>query len=180
MPTLYLQRHTRPDIDPKICYGQSDIELHPSYSEADLPKVIERLQGVKVPRIYSSTLMRCHRLATDLQATVGAKEVALDSRLMEMNFGDWELTPWDDIYATQSGKEWFQNYLHHKTPNGEAFIDVVDRAASLLKDIRLTDDTLVVTHGGFIRAMLVATQQQPLDRVFEVEINYGDLIEIKL
>ncbi len=180
MPILYLQRHTRPDIDPKICYGQSDIDLHTSYPETDLPKVIERLQGVKVHALYSSPLKRCHRLASDLQAAVGAKDIILDSRLMEMNFGHWELTPWDDIYATESGKEWFQNYLHHKTPNGEAFIDVVDRATSLLKDIRLSDDILAVTHGGFIRAMLVATQQQPLDRVFEVEINYGDLIEIEL
>jgi alpha-ribazole phosphatase len=40
---------------------------------------------------YSSPLVRCKILASYLQSS------DFDSRLVEMNFGDWELQKWDDI-----------------------------------------------------------------------------------
>ncbi len=181
MAKLYLQRHTEPLIPKGICYGFSDIALVDEYRKRDLPKVLEALGGFSFSTIYSSPLYRCKRLATDIAQERGIKSVLFDDRLKEMNFGRWEMTPWDDIYQREQGKRWFADYINQKTDGGESFSDLLERAESFLDMVRQKDEeTLVVTHSGFISAMMVATKEVKLDRIFDYKICYGAVIELSL
>ncbi len=100
---------------------------------------------------------------------------------MELNFGEWEMVHWNDIYLSAEGKAWFDDFLHTPTLGGESFDDMVERVRVFLDSIKDVDeDILIVTHSGVIRAAMVITGVCSAEDVFGVEINYGDLIEIVL
>lgn len=181
MPKIYLQRHTQPKIEPQICYGVSDIPLHEDYTEIHLPIVLNRVKELEIKRLYSSPLKRCFRLACDIKVHKELTNIVIDNRLLELNFGDWEMTTWNDIYQTNEGKAWFDDFLHTPTLNGESFENLVQRANDFLESIKdQGEGTMVVTHSGFIRAAMVTTGMISIEEAFGVEINYGDLIEINL
>ncbi len=94
---LYLVRHPPPAIAAGICYGRSDIACAPADVAATLaavlPELPARLAGRADVAVYSSPSVRCAALAQALPGAV----VAFDARLMEMDFGVWEMRAWDVI-----------------------------------------------------------------------------------
>ncbi len=180
MAKIFLQRHTQPDIDSNICYGVSDIALHADFESLHLPKVLQGVEELNFSKIYSSPLCRCLRLATEIQKSKNIDVIIIDDRAVELNFGEWELVKWSEIYNSERGKEWFADYLNCSTPQGESFVDMLLRAESFLVDIaKLNLDVLIVTHSGFMRAMMVATGTIKLQEAFDVKIDYGDMIELE-
>jgi len=88
---IVLIRHTSVDVPPGVCYGQTDVPLKPSFEqEAAVTK--ENLK-VYLPfdHVYTSPLTRCVRLAS----YCGYPDAERDRRIMEINFGDWEMKPFD-------------------------------------------------------------------------------------
>ncbi|MFI3281942.1 MAG: histidine phosphatase family protein [Rikenellaceae bacterium] len=182
MVKLFLQRHTQPDVDAGVCYGVSDVPLATDFEQHHLPQVMDRLRGVCVEKIYSSPLQRCNILARRIQESLNIKELTIDRRLMELNFGEWELTSWDDIFASDRGKEWFDDYLNCQPPKGEAFVEMIGRAESFLTEITSMKNSTVlcVTHSGFMRAVLVASGRVTQQKAFDIKIEYGDLMKIQI
>ncbi|MFI3264408.1 MAG: histidine phosphatase family protein [Rikenellaceae bacterium] len=180
MAKIYLQRHTQPDIDSNICYGVSDIALHADFESLHLPKVLQGVKELNFSKIYSSPLCRCLRLAKEIQKSKNIDSIIIDDRTVELNFGEWELAEWNEIYNSEKGKEWFADYLNCSTLQGESFADMLLRAESFLVDItKLNLDVLVVTHSGFMRAVMVAAGTIKLQEAFDVKINYGDILELE-
>lgn len=176
---IYLLRHTKPNISKEICYGYSDIELHCDFYLEHLPNVLSKLDGIKPVSIYTSPLTRCKSLANEIGKELNITEISTNDLLMEMNFGKWELMSWKDIYELPSSKKWFDNYLYESCPAGEAFIDLERRARAFLQTLNgVQEDIIAVTHAGFIRAMLVVTGISPREKVFDIAVEYGDLVEI--
>ncbi|MFI3259210.1 MAG: histidine phosphatase family protein [Rikenellaceae bacterium] len=184
MAKIYLQRHTHPDIDPKICYGASDIDVRSEFESVDLPPVLRIIEGAQISKstkVYCSPLVRCRKLATEITRREGLCQPTYDERLREISFGDWEMRPWSEIHSSEEGLKWFSNFLYERVPGGESFIDLLGRAKSFLSEIdSVSSDTLIVTHGGFMRAVLVAFELVEIDQIFTTDIVYAELIEIEI
>ncbi len=174
---IYLLRHTQTVLELSICYGRSDVALRDDFETRDLPAILAQLPK-QVRTIYSSPLTRCRRLAESVASHLQLPAPQLDARLQEMDFGAWELQPWDAIFAHEQGKEWFDHYLTQRCPEGESFQDLVARARDFLEEYRGTD-ILVVTHAGFIRAAMVAMGQVEADRVFDLPVSFGELVALR-
>src|SRR2546428_6419206 len=145
---LYLIRHTEVNISPGICYGHSDIEV----LESPLNQTLERLLTL-LPQnstVYSSPLIRCAFLARKI-----AGQAIYDSRLMEMNFGNWELKAWNEIAATEL-TPWMDDFVHVTVPGGESFKGLNDRTNEFLQDLIANEqeNVITVTHAGVIRSLL--------------------------
>ena len=85
--TLWLVRHAQPLIAPGICYGQLDI---PADTKATVVCATQLLQVLpKRIQIVSSPLQRCEQLAQTLIGLEPDFAYKTDSRLQEMNFGQW-------------------------------------------------------------------------------------------
>ncbi|MFR9524106.1 MAG: histidine phosphatase family protein [Rikenellaceae bacterium] len=181
MAAIYLQRHTQPALDLKLCYGVSDVALRDEFESEDLPQIIDRVRGLNPRVIYSSPLQRCDKLAQRIAKELNLGEVKIDPRTVELNFGDWELMPWSEIYERAEGRAWFDDYLNIPAPGGESFVEMVGRAKSFLEDIiDAQDDIMVVTHGGFIRAMMVASGEVQLQDAFDAKVEYGDTVALEI
>jgi alpha-ribazole phosphatase len=148
---LHLIRHPRPDIAPGICYGASDVPV----PEAELARVHAALTAAGVPGmrpVVSSPLRRCAELARRL----APRSLRLDPRLAEMDFGAWELRPWDAIPRHEIDA-WAADLLGCRPGGAENVLDVAHRVAAGLADLRDEPagepEVVVICHAGTIRLL---------------------------
>lgn len=173
---LYLVRHTTPDIAPGICYGQADIDVSADF-EVELQSLRHKLARHSTAHIYSSPLRRCLKLA---RAFAGDTEVIEDARLMELDFGDWELKSWNDI-PRGLVDVWADDHVMQAPPQGESFHALSLRAQAFLREVSAShggQDLLVFTHAGVIRALLSKALNLHLADTFRLQVDYGSVTQI--
>jgi len=179
---IYLVRHTSPSIASSVCYGQSDINVAANFSE-ELALIKHKLADIKpatcnASAIYSSPMRRCTKLAEALN--LGA--VIEDKRLMELDFGDWELRHWDTI-PRDTFDHWAHDHVNQAPPNGETFNQLHQRATEFLMEVNANSaeaPIVVVTHGGVIRALLAKVLDLTLMNVFRIQIDCSSVTQLLL
>jgi len=173
---IYLVRHTTPKIEKGICYGQTNVGVTESFTN-EVTTIKKQLPDSNNCIIYSSSLFRCYKLATEL-----GNPVFIDSRLKEVNFGSWENTAWNDIPKKESDS-WMNNFVTEKPPKGESYIELQKRVINffeiLINKTKPTDSVIVVCHAGPMRAWLSYIQQIALKDSFNIKIDYGQVFKIK-
>ena len=173
MQTLYLIRHTTPDIAPGVCYGQIDIDVADSFA-AEAPSVLRFLPPIEL--IVTSPLRRAHRLAEYLAQTQHCP-MRSDARLMEKHFGAWEGKAWDDI-ARQDLDAWAAAVMGYAPPGGESAQQLLERVQDFWHELSQLPqhDIAVVAHGGSIRALLALISGVELTRTLNWQMEYGTVI----
>lgn len=169
---VFLIRHPRPLIDAGLCYGQLDVDCED-------PLTIATYLGARLPHgtpVISSPLRRARRLAEALDPAA-----RIDTRLSEINFGDWEGRAWNDI-DRNALDAWAADVLDFTPPKGESVASLkrraIDFAASL--DATNTPRVALVTHAGIIRALLGHWQQRPLADWTQLKFDFGSVTEIEI
>ena len=110
-----------------------------------------------------------------VRATLGlpAAGYAIDARLAEIAFGDWEGLTYDDVIARdgdvvakrESDKWGFQ------PPGGESYAQVTARVGAWYDE--LERDAVVTAHGGTARALLAHLAVAPPDTATHQPIDQG-------
>jgi len=176
---VYLVRHTETVCEKGICYGQSDVGIRESY-DAIFECIVEQLPQEAI--LYSSPLQRCVILAKYIKENTQISSIIEDSRLMEMNFGDWELKSWDAI-PQEILNPWMEDFVNVRVPNGESFVDLNERVLDFF-DNKLTKESgkpvIIVAHAGVIRSFLCKINDLSLKEAFQNKVNYGDVIKIEI
>lgn len=172
---IHLVRHTRVNLPQGLCYGQSDVPVMDNW-ETEAESIIQRFDYLSNPLVFSSPLTRCSLLAEKISTRVN-----LDNRLKELNFGDWELKPWDEISGAEA-ENWMNNFVVTRCPNGESYLDLYKRVKSFLSELcNYTDEeVIIVTHGGVIRAIVCSIENIPLHKSFEINVNHGQITSLAL
>jgi alpha-ribazole phosphatase len=174
---LYLIRHTKVTVKSDICYGQTDVKLARSFQK-EKKKIASRVKEISFDKVYSSPLTRCKKLA---EAVLSDVEIVFDERLMELNFGDWEMQTWDKIYASPEGKEWMDNYQKLPTRNGESYPEMVKRINSFFDDVvsENTEDIAIFTHAGVIRILKSIIENRTIEELFSTfKPEYGSVLKL--
>ncbi len=170
---IILIRHTTPDIAKGICYGQSDIDITEDFDNE--AAVITSQSIIKnFDAIYTSPLKRCKKLAEKI-----GSNYSLDDRLMELDFGEWELKSWNTI-PKEEITPWMDNFVSIPTKNGESYINLYDRVVQFFNEIIQKEYTkvVIVTHAGVMRALWSYWNTIPLDKSFDLKLNYGAILKI--
>lgn len=174
---IYLIRHSAVYNPNKLCYGQSEIPLEENFTHYF--NSLEESLGTALKNnaiFYSSPLRRCTKLASFLSNN----NFISDNRIMELNFGNWELQPWDTIDSQQLNP-WMADFVNYKTPNGENFIDLAHRCSLFWEQIlqhTSHQNLFIITHAGVIRAILAHILQFPLHNSFDIQIDYASITKI--
>ena len=174
---LIFIRHTRVNVSPGICYGQTDVPLADSFlKEAEEVRQKLSLYGA-FHEVYTSPLKR----ATKLAEFCGYTDALPDARLMEMNMGEWEMQKYDDIQDPWL-QEWYKDYLHLPTTGGESFPQLRARVAEFIDERRQNspeDATIAVfAHAGVLIAAMLYTNLFPESEAFRNQPQYGGIIEL--
>lgn len=142
---LNLIRHPRPDVPAGVCYGQSDVGL------AEAPATVAARLRPLLPaqfELHSSPLARARLLAEEFGAP------RIDDRLMEIDFGAWELQPYNEIGTAIDG--WAADPMGFRAPGGESAHDMAARVLHWLEERRASpapEPLVIVAHGGPLRAI---------------------------
>lgn len=167
---LILIRHTRPDVPSGLCYGRTDVALADTFAE-EAARVLAALPEIRV--LVTSPLQRCMALA---QYIAAAKELplAVDERLMEMDFGAWQGRHWSDLPMSDLDA-WSDDFLHARPHGGESVAMFTSRVgAALAAWSSRQEPVAVVTHAGVIK---VACQpESDLPRDFEAPVDFGGIV----
>jgi alpha-ribazole phosphatase len=170
---IYLIRHTTPKISKGICYGRSEVQLADTfYQEAEsLRKILPETFDI----VFSSPSQRCYQLARLLRA----KKRLGDDRLLEMDFGDWEMKAWDTIDKNNLDV-WMKHFVTMRVPNGESFMDLHDRVNEFIKTLvtKSYKNTAIVTHAGVIRCLVAKALQIPLTEAFGIPIAFASVTKL--
>lgn len=174
---LTLVRHTRLDIAPGICYGQTDVDVSHHFAD-ESTQLNTKLHREDFDAVYASPLQRCAKLAQVLNKG----DIQFDDRLKELHFGDWEMQAWDDL-PRDYFDVWAQNYGHMAPPNGETFGDLQARGIHWIETMQTKhaeQHLLVVTHGGMIRALIAHVLNMPLKGLFRIHVDYASVTQLDL
>lgn len=131
--------------------GSSDIELSEAGRDAVrnwiLPAPIDRWRRIASP------LSRARETASLLNPQA---EAAIEPRLAEMNWGEWEGRTLADLRA-ELGDEMIRREvagLDFRAPGGESPREVQERVRPWLAELaEANDDVLAITHKGVVRAI---------------------------
>ena len=169
---IYLVRHTTPNIKKGICYGQSDLGIAHSFNREAIK--VKKQIPIHTSRIYCSPLQRCKILATTFDIPI-----TYDTRLKEIDFGDWELKPWNDIPSSQLDP-WMKDFVYTQIPNGESYIQLQQRVLEFYNSLNHTSEEciVIISHAGTMRALLCYIREIELKDSFDIKIKYGDVIKI--
>lgn len=149
---LILVRHPAPLVAPGICYGRTDLAV----ADAERARVKTVLAAVLPPHtpIYASPLQRCAALAADLQAALAGSTVTFDARLVELDFGAWEMQPWERIPRAEIDA-WAADVASYRPGGGESVQQAALRVAAFYADLQRggAPCAIVVCHAGSMRLL---------------------------
>jgi len=174
---IYLIRHSAVYNPGKLCYGQSEIPLEENFTNDFNSLEISLGSALQTDALfYSSPLRRCTKLASFLSNN----NYLTDYRIQELNFGDWELQPWDSIDSKQLNT-WMADFVNVTIPNGENFIDLAHRCQlfwNQLKQNTSHQNLFIITHAGVIRSVLANILEFPLHKSFDIQVDYASITKI--
>ena len=160
---LHLIRHSQPLVDPGICYGRLDVAAEnvlvaAAALRAELPFGLP---------VWSSPLVRCRMLADALHDSP-----AVDERLVEMDFGDWEGRAWDAITRAELDA-WAADIAGYAPPGGESPLAVQRRALAFVAGLDVPE-AVVITHAGVMRTLVAHVRKLPPVRWPELKFGFGE------
>lgn len=174
---VHLIRHGQVEgFEQKRYNGQSDVELT-DVGRNQYMLMTDRLRTVPLQAIFSSDLSRCLHGAEMIARAHQLSVVPLEE-LRELDIGDWEGKPWDEI-AQAEPERWqarLADIVHTAPPNGESVQAMADRVRKAMTTIctqHRDADVLVVAHGGVNRVILLDAIGAPLAHVFRLEQDFG-------
>lgn len=173
---IYLIRHTTPKVEKGICYGQADLDITETFLE-EVEAIKPHLPSDEI-KVYSSPLQRCKKLA---DALFDGLVIDVHDDLMELNCGQWELLPWNDI-PKEEIQPWMDDFVNVAVPKGESYVDLHNRVVNRFNEIvSKQESAVIVAHGGVLRSILSHITSTPLKESFDAfTLHYGCVVKIQV
>lgn len=154
--TLFLVRHgqTEWNVERRM-QGQFDSALT-AYGrrQANVNGRFLAEQGIE--QIYASPLGRVRSTLEEIHPYLEAP-VTFDDRLMEWNSGEWSSHLYTELHWRWPAEfaAWENDRFHVRPPNGENYLDMIERGKSAIDDIVKNGATTVaiLSHGMIGRAL---------------------------
>ena len=172
-------RHTRVNVPPGTCYGWTDVPVADTFeAEAAVTKARLHTYGT-FDAVFSSPLTRARLLA----AYCGYPDATLDDRLKELNMGRWEMQRYEEI-EDPFLQQWYDDYLHVSTPDGESFCQQFERVSSFINSLRHAPyrQVAVFAHAGIQVAASIFFKAFPFEEAWHhvTEFEYGGIVDYEL
>ena len=76
---------------------------------------------------------------------------------------------------------WMNDFVQARPPDGESFEDLNTRVFDFIKSLQIVDSQLVVlvTHAGVMRVLMAHAQGLPLEKAFDIKLDYGAVVLLK-
>lgn len=174
----YLVRHAAPALEAGRCCGSLDVGLSDRGRE-QARLLSEALGAAPLAAVYTSPLERARQTAAEIAIPHGLVP-RRRSGLAEIDFGELEGRPYDEIAATHPDTyaTWMSLPTEAEFPGGERFADFTRRVRKTARDVRLAhehEEIAIVTHGGPIRIVVADALAMPTSALFRLDQSFAGL-----
>ncbi|EOH94382.1 histidine phosphatase family protein [Enterococcus pallens] len=176
MTTFYFVRHGETEINRQRRFNGATVDSPLTKEGVEATeRLAEQLKDVPFDLVISSTQMRAQTTATillDHHNQLDAGALTTDSRLIELNLGEWEGV---EINSVSDHPE-FDHYMQRpdlfdaESIGAETYDSLLTRTNEVLKELKqkYPDGTiLIVSHGIVLRTLLKTLQGIPLAKTRE-------------
>ena len=173
---VWFVRHTSVDVPAGTCYGRTDVPLRDTF-ESEAAVVRQQLAAERFDAVFCSPLSRCTRLA----GACGYGDARRDERLLELDFGEWEMQRFDAVDDPQL-QRWFDNWIDTVPTGGESFAQQIVRVGGFLEELRRQpfERVLLFAHGGVQLCAGVHAGLFPAREAFDHNLPYGSILKFTL
>lgn len=169
---LHLMRHGAPET-PGLLLGRTDAAPTP----AGISACMEQVESLQFGSVLSSDLTRSAAAANAIARNRGVPALP-DPRWRELDFGTW-----DGLAPAQVGAQVMASFWDdpdaNPPPEGERWSSLVARVAAALDEIP-QHDTLVVAHGGSIRAALAVLFGFDQRQLWSFDLPYAAVLTLRI
>jgi alpha-ribazole phosphatase len=169
---LHLLRHGAPELTGRML-GRTDSPV----TAGGLAACVARVKSLGFKQIVCSDLMRSQAIADAIGRERGMAPTT-DARWRELDFGDWDGLAAAEIDAAALQPFW-DDPDGAPPPGGERWSDLVARIADAIEDLK-SETSLIVTHGGAIRAALKSLCGFGLRELWAFDLPYAALITLRI
>jgi alpha-ribazole phosphatase len=169
---LHLLRHGAPEV-PGLMLGRTD----GAPTDAGVAACIAQAADLEFEVLTSSHLRRTRNAAHAIAET-RSLSVVIDPRWRELDFGAWDGVAPAEIDSEALGRFWADPDAN-PPPNGERWSGLRARVAAALRELR-SAPTLVITHGGAIRAALAELCGFDQARLWAFDLPYASLLTLRV
>lgn len=169
---LHLLRHGAPER-PGLLTGRTDSAPTPE----GIAACVEHVSDLPFEALIASDLSRS-RLTAQAIGKAHAMPVLTDARWRELDFGEWDGLEASLIDPERIGQFW-NDPDAFPPPGGERWSGLTSRVAVAIDDIPARD-TLVVTHGGAMRAALSVLLGFDHLQLWAFDLPYGALLSLRV
>jgi alpha-ribazole phosphatase len=169
-------RHPKPRDVQGRCIGRTDVSVDRRKAKRLAHRVRQWARQHGAARVV---------LTSSLQRAAGVGRVLagwgwqhrIDSRLNEMNFGQWDGVPWDRIGAGPVDA-WCSDFAAHKPGGGESVAELLARCAAFLAEPPSNAPCCIVGHAGWISAarwLQSGDGEEPSAAAWPAAVRYASL-----
>lgn len=169
---IHLMRHGAPQT-PGLLLGRTDAPTTP----AGIAACVAQVQDLSFCSIIASNLQRSAQPAAAIGAPRGL-DPTIDRRWREVDFGAWDGLAPSEVESSALGAFW-DDPDANPPPGGERWSALVARVEAALASIP-PEDTLVVTHGGAIRAALASLFGFGQRQLWAFDLPYAAVISLRV
>ena len=152
MNRLYLIRHGRtPANDAHLYCGSTDIGL----SQDGIESLKQLHYDIHPEKIITSGMKRTEQT---LQLLFGEVDHQINREFREIDFGSFEMQSYEELKDQPSYQAWISGDNDRNVPpGGESGAHMTARVLKAIAQVlEAEEDTLIVTHGGVIAAIMAA------------------------
>ncbi len=189
MTRLLLVRHGETDWTVKERFlGQTNLPMN-ERGQKQAVALAKALSSEKIQSIYTSDLDRAMTTAQSIariqESLQHATSVVSDSRLREMNFGEWDGLTYAEILERdpESVIAWQGDVLKTAPPGGESLEQLAGRLKPFLEDIAgayLDETIVVVAHAGSLQCLLCLALGVSLKMYWQFRLAPASISQISL
>ncbi|MFZ5700701.1 MAG: histidine phosphatase family protein [Pseudomonadota bacterium] len=173
---LHLLRHGEPEGAGALI-GRTDAAPKAAGIAACVDQALDLAAEVLSEVLVASDLSRA-RLAGEAIGRATGVPLAIDPRWRELDFGAWDgMTP-VDIDKAALARFW-DDPDAHAPPGGECWSVLVHRVSAAIADLA-PRPTLIVTHGGAMRAALAVLCGFDVRQAWAFDLPYNSLLSLRV
>ena len=170
---MHLLRHGAP-ITPGLMLGHYDMPATP----AGMLTCAQQATCITPDRIVSSDLSRAQN-AANMVSEAQSLPLRIDSDWRELDFGEWDGQHPDEIEGDALQQFWDDPDVN-PPPSGERWSQFTTRIAAAIDRIEPQGSTLVITHGGAMRAALAVLLRFDFAALWAFDLPYCALLSLRI
>ncbi|MBL8577411.1 MAG: histidine phosphatase family protein [Mesorhizobium sp.] len=184
-PLCYFVRHGQTGWNAELrLQGQADTditELGRRQAARNGQRLAELVDDASAFDFVASPLKRTRETMEIVRTEMGLQQrgYRVDSRLMEVHFGDWQGYTYAELETMRPGSTAarLSDKWGFVAPGGESYQMLLDRVRPWFE--ALDRQTICVTHGGVIRTLFKLVDDKPVADVAAMEVPQDRVLRLK-